>query len=108
VRIVRIQVCHEGAFWSLVESAWGAAQCRRHRGRWWRKVNSRGGVSVYHLCDQRTEWFQEQVEQYEFFLYSRLLEGHFGRDGRLRSPCRLRRGGDGSYRAVSRATRRVG
>jgi hypothetical protein len=108
VRIVRIRVLHEGTFWSLVRAACESERCLRHEGRYWVQVAGGNGLAAYRPANCSLGWFQERVEEYEVFLYRQLLEGHVGRDGRLRPHSRLRQGPGGAYRPTPRAARQVG
>jgi len=101
VRIARLQICHEGTFWALVGAAYDAIErCMCYGGSYWEPVESRGGFAVYRRYPYDLTWLQERVEQYELFLYSQLLSGHFGPDGVLRPHVHVSRATSGAYRAA--------
>ena len=108
MRIVRVPVLHEGTFWSLVRAASVGQRCLRHGGRYWAQVAGGQGLAAYRPANWSLAWFQERVEEYEVFLYRQLLEGHVGRDGRLRPRSHLRQGPGGAYRPTPRAARQIG
>ena len=101
MRIARLQICHEGTFWSLVAAAYGATdRCLYYEGSYWEPVESWGKVAVYRRYPYDLAWLHERVEEYELFLYFQLLSGHFGPDGVLRPHVHVSRAASGGYRAA--------
>jgi hypothetical protein len=99
---------HEGTFWSLVGAACAGQRWLWHGGRCWQQVAGGPGLAAYRPANCGLSWFQERVEEYELFLYRGLLEGHVGRDGRLRPRSHLRQGPGRAYRPTPRAARLIG
>ena len=106
MRIARLQICHEGTFWSLVAAARGVnGGCIRYGGAYWELVESWGRFSVYRRYPYDLDWLHERVEQYELFLYSQLLAGRFGPDGVLRPHTHLSLAPTGAYRPAPAAAK---
>jgi hypothetical protein len=98
VRIVRVPIYHEGTFRAVVGAAERATGCLRRGGEYWEPLKVGRGFGLYHRVPYDLAWIQDRVEDYEFFFYRRLLQGHYGRDGSFRPRTRLLRAPAGGYR----------
>jgi hypothetical protein len=98
LRIVKVPIYHEGTFQAIVSTATQAGSCVCYAGQSWEPVEESGEFGVYQLTPGGLSLIRDRVENYELFLYSRLLEGQCGTDGVLRPRTRLRRGSNRALR----------
>lgn len=88
--MVRVPIFHEGTFRAIVRVALRAGRCFRYADDYWEPLYTGRRFALYCRSSFSLAWIQQRVASYEFFLYSRLLHGHCGRDGVLRPRSRPR------------------
>ncbi len=99
MRVTRVRVYHEGTFRALVRAAgFATSRCLHYGGAYWQPVERRRGIRVYRRYPYDLDWLRDRIEQYELFLYSRLLSGRVGRDGMIRRHTHVVRARNGAYR----------
>jgi len=99
MKTVRVPIFHEGTFTGILRAALRARTCLRYRGGYWYPIASGRGYHLYRRAPSPLPWIQERVDDYEWFVYSRMLQGHIGEDGMLRPRSRLVRTATGAYRS---------
>lgn len=78
-------------------------ECLRHNGDYYEPLVTGRRFSVYRRVPNVLVALREEVADYEFHLYRRLLLGRCGRDDAIRPRTRLWRDPDGTYRASAGA-----
>ena len=102
-RIVRVPIFHEGTFRTLLLAACEGLCCFRHRHRFWHPLEVGEGFGLYCLVPDPLSILQQRVEEYEFFIYSQLLNGCCGADEVLRPRTHLCRARNGACRLSNRS-----
>ena len=75
----------------------------RYDGEYWEALRTSRHSAIYRRSQYDLAWIQQRVEDYESFLYRRLLSTYCTRDGNLRPHAKLRRRGGGAYRPSAQA-----
>ncbi|MFB3883465.1 MAG: hypothetical protein ACE149_19540 [Armatimonadota bacterium] len=100
-RLRRTPVYHRTVFQELVAAARLGQTCLRHAGGCWEPLVATRSFGLYRPGPDMLSCVQERVEEYEFMLYSRLLNGACGRDGLVRPRTHLWRQADGALSALT-------
>jgi len=103
MKIVRVPIFHEGTYRAIVRVALRGARCLHYREQYWWPMASGRGYCLFRRMASPLPLIQESVDDYEWFVYSRMLQGQIGEDGVLRPRSRLFRAASGAYRSQTGA-----